>query len=206
MALILGHVVNEAHRRRSTILHYMGLLCGALTTAAVLFVVGWPVRMLHDDAPLVTQALCVTVACVLIGWAVQVITNRGLAYPRPRWQVPEQWRYTLPHGFTMGGYGYLLGLGITTNPMLPAIWVLCGLTVVTQSALVVVVAWCLYAGVRMGTTHRATRVVLRLRATRPGADPDGDLNDARLLSVARAANVALLATLAVTAIIAAGAT
>lgn len=196
MALTLGRLVEDGARSSTARVHYAFLLVGSLTTGLLLFLVGAVGRGLGPVDAAVVDAASITAGLVLIGWAVRVATGRGLSYPKPRWQVPETWRYELPARFTMGAYGYMLGLGVTTNPVLPTIWVVCALTVLGSSLPVALLPWIAYALVRVVTTVRATRSAVCAREAAPGADPDEAMNSPRLLQATRVAVVVLLVTLA----------
>jgi hypothetical protein len=196
MALTLGRLVEDGERATVARLHYMLLLAGSLTTGLALFVVGALWRSSGMGNPALHVLALVVGAAVLVGWAAHVATGWGLPFPKPRWQVPEAWRYELPPRFTLGAYGYMLGLGVTTNPVFPTIWVLCVLTAAAPNAAVALLPWVLYAAVRTVTTALATRRAVCEVTIRPGRDPDVPMNSPRLFTMARAAVVALLLSLA----------
>lgn len=172
MGLTIGAVGDGASRRHLLQLHGLGLVLAALTVSVALFLIGTLLRPIITDGQ---TPLTVVAVAVLTGWAIEVLTGRGLAVPRSHWQVPEQWRRELPGAVTAGAFGYLLGLGFLTNVMLPSFWVLVGCSLLSPSLLIVVSAWLIYEGGRYLTTVRATREVGCQLAV-PGVDtPRGAL-------------------------------
>lgn len=195
MALALTHVVHVSDRRRVTRLHYAGLVVGAAATATALVALSVVALGIRAIGGVVESGILLAAAALFVGWALRVVSGHGPRFPKPRWQVPDGWRHTLPSGFTMGAYGVLLGLGFTTNPILPAIWLLVAVSLWSSASGWVVGAWLSYGAVRVVTTHLATRRALRHQAAVGTTDPDFgvDLNSQAVLNAVKAGNaVALL--------------
>lgn len=201
MATAISLAGGEAGRSRFFRLHALGLASGALTMALGLTLVGAVSnRMLSVAGTQWTAAVLIGLGFVAVGWALTVSTGRGLPYPRPSWQVPDHWRHTLPPEFTLTAYGYLLGLGVLTNAVLPSLWVLIILTVVMHNILLATAAWLIYAGARAWTTRRD----LSPRAPTEASGillPDRFARELRLHAICRAATTALLITLTATSVL-----
>ena len=158
MAGTLGSVVNRASMPKLLRAHGAGLALGALTMALALSLVGGVARpALREFPPVPTVAA----GAVLLGWALRATGRRGLPYPHRSWQVPEQWRYTLPSIVTLGAYGYLLGLGWLTYMVLPTYWLLVAGTIAVGSLPVALTAWMAFALARFLTAWRGARLVVR---------------------------------------------
>lgn len=190
MALTIGPAVSEAERRHWLAVHGLALWLGALTTACVLTIAGTLL-----SGPLASGRIVAGIVVALaLAWIARVVAGVGLPFPRSSWQVPDRWRHTLPSRFVAGGYGYLLGLGFLTDPVLPAFWILVGGSVVAASLPLAAGAWTVYALTRLYMTRRAAAVV----AASPD-DPPEDVNPRASFAAARAATVLLLAAIAVAA-------
>jgi hypothetical protein len=113
------------------------------------------------QAPLavIEQPMQLIAIVLLVGWAVHLMTGSGIPFPNSRWQVPKDWRHTLPFGFTVGAYGFLLGLGVLTNVVGPVLWALIGASVVIADAPTVLVMWLAYGVTRAAVTAREAWVV-----------------------------------------------
>lgn len=170
MAGTISPVGDGAKRRRLLIGHGVGLLLGAATMATALTLAA---QLMRVPLQAVSPWLAPVLAVVLLGWASQSALGKGLPYPLPRWQVPEDWRRTLPRMVTISVYGYLLGLGFLTNMVVPTYWVLLGASVWTGGLAPLLIAWALYAGVRFATTWRATEAAARACTYTAGYVPRG---------------------------------
>ncbi|MDQ2630410.1 MAG: hypothetical protein M3Y75_05475 [Actinomycetota bacterium] len=155
MALFIGSVGGGASSRQLTLVHTFGLLLGSVSIGLLLWLVGAAVRPVVEGFDLVA----LLVGAVLAAWAVRVAVGRGLPFPSSRWQVPQQWRHTLPAGFTAGAYGFLLGVGFLTSVVLPVYWLFVGMSLLVSDLFLVLLAWCIYGGVRAVVTAREARVV-----------------------------------------------
>jgi hypothetical protein len=164
--------------------HAAGLALGALVAALTLALLG---AGLQAVLPQSGAALLMAIGILAIAWLPRTAGGRrGLRWPRRTWQVPEQWRYTMPMPVTLFCFGVLLGLGVLTMPVLPVLWVLVALTVVAASAPVAVAAWLSYALARWFMTVRESK-----RVVASGVIPD-NVHGARGLDVARALGVLAL--------------
>lgn len=83
-----------------------------------------------------------------LGWTLSALGRTGLPFPRRRWQVPEQWRFTMPIEVTLFAYGTLLGVGFLTDVVLPAFWMFVLVCALLASPAVIVPAALLYAATR----------------------------------------------------------
>ena len=83
-----------------------------------------------------------------LGWTLSALGAPGLPFPRRRWQVPEQWRFTMPIEVTLFAYGALLGVGFLTDVVLPAFWMFVLVCALLASPAVIVPAALLYAATR----------------------------------------------------------
>jgi hypothetical protein len=201
MATAISLAGGQARQARFFRLHIVGLALGAVTMAFALTLVGAGLdEVLRSAGPPWAQAVLIGLALVAVGWTLTVVTGRGLPYPRPSWQVPEGWRHTLPTEFTLTAYGYLLGLGVLTNAVLPSLWVLIGLTVAVNSLPLATAAWLLYAASRAWTTRRD------LSPHAPTEVSDTSLphrfhREARAHTICRAATATLLVALTAASIL-----
>lgn len=167
MGATLSLAVRGARRRAVTI-HAVGMMAGSVTMALCLTVAAAIVAPILSTMP---AAAGMTAMVVLAAWALKLTTNVGLPYPRRRWQVPEGWRWELPLPFTLGAYGYLLGLGALTDVVLPLYWVLVGATIAAGSLPLAVAAWIVYAMARVWMTVHAASIADAHEL--PPADPHG---------------------------------
>lgn len=158
MAWTIGSAVSRARISRLLFVHAVGLLLGAVTMALVLSLLGAVLRPLIDET---AEPLAIVASVVLAGWAVRSVDRRGLPYPQRSWQVPEQWRYTVPPTMTLGIYGYMLGLGWLTYMVLPIYWVLFLGTLAVTSLPIALIAWSAFAAGRFLTTRRYARLVAK---------------------------------------------
>jgi hypothetical protein len=188
MAWTIGLAGREDDRRRGLIVHSIGTLLGSLTMAFLLILAAPATRALIDSAG---SAAATGAAVVLIAWVPRTLGRRGPAYPRSSWQVPEHWRQTLPMLFTLVLYGFLLGLGILTDVVLPAYWVLVGGSLAVVSLPAVVIAWTAY-----GITRAYVVLVgVRQLASSP-ADEAPEICSATQLSNSRRLVASLLVVIA----------
>lgn len=165
MVWTIAPAVSGDQRRRVVAIHSLALVAGALTTGLALILVASAVAVLDLGSPPWLRAVA---AGVLLAWALRAVTQRGLAYPRSHWQVPESWRARLPLKATAAGYGYLLGLGPLTDVILPAYWLLVGIS----AAAVLSVPWALAAWVGYGAT-RAAATLAGIRGFASTCNVDG---------------------------------
>lgn len=156
MAGTIGSVVNRANMQTLLVLHATGLVLGAVTMALSLSLVG---LLLPAFPASLTQLGAILGSIILAGWAGQALADRGLPYPRRTWQVPEQWRYTLPSSVTVTAYGYLLGLGWLTATILPTYWAFLIATVLVASLPLAVSGWVAYAITRGWVASRGAHKV-----------------------------------------------
>jgi len=156
MALTMGFAVSEADRRLRLQVHAVGLVAASLTMALAL--TGFGV-LAGGPAIEIGPIANVLVAGVLVLWAIRAVTGRGLPYPRSGWQVPVEWRESLPPAFTAAAYGYLLGLGFLTDVVLPAYWILVGLTLMVVSLPAAAAGWSVYGVTRAALTWRDSAAV-----------------------------------------------
>jgi hypothetical protein len=184
MAQTIAPAVSGNESKRQLIGHGIGLALGSTAMALFLVLVGSLLRAVGAWRPPVV-ALATAVATL---WAITTATGRGLPYPRSRWQVPVAWREELPPLWTVAVYGVLLGLGFATDVVLPAYWLLVGLTIATADVAASLAAWLAYAATRAVTTATAVR-----RQNRDG--PDAVAGPAGL-TIARLVTVSLLAAAA----------
>ena len=185
MAGTIGSVVNRANMTRLLRAHAAGLVVGALTMALALSLLGSLAQPLLRE---IAVPLEIIAAAALLGWAVRATGRRGLPFPHRSWQVPEQWRYTLPPTVTVATYGYLLGLGWLTYMVLPTYWLLVAGTFAVASLPVALTAWLAFALARFLTAWRGARLVA-------GGSEDVTPHSLR---VTRAAAAALLSVAALT--------
>jgi hypothetical protein len=161
MAQTFGPAVSGASRRQAMRLHVTGLLLGSGTMAAAVTLVGTSLPLIDHRAIRVVAAVLGVLAA---GWAAKMVFRVGLRYPRATWQVPEEWRHKLPIGTAAAAYGFLLGLGALTDVVLPAFWLLVGLTIVAGKVSVALAAWTVYGFMRAWMTGRMVQAVVE----RPG--------------------------------------
>jgi hypothetical protein len=185
MALTIGPAVSGAERRRLIAIHAVGLVLGAQTLVLGLMVAGAATGLLPDISPAIVAAGATVGA---VGWGLRFLVGRGLPYPRRRWQVPEEWRRTLPSRVAIGLYGYVLGLGILTDPVSPVFWVFVVAVAFVGSAPVAIAGGLLYALVRAAMTHQAARGIARTESS-PSED---DLNFRHGFVLARLGAVAVV--------------
>ncbi len=165
MAGTIGSVVNRANMPRLLRVHAVGLLLGATTMALALTLLGAVAQSTVRD---LARPLAIVACVVLLGWALQALDRPGLPFPQRSWQVPEQWRYTLPPVVTAGAYGYLLGLGWLTYLVLPTFWLLVVGTFAAATLPVSALAWTAFALGRFLTTRRyAHRVASGSSSVKP---------------------------------------
>lgn len=112
MALTITPAVSGAGRRRGIVhllIHFAGLLTGALLTIATLRV------LLH--VALAHVAGTVVFACIVAVAAFGILRDAGARVPTPylERQVPEWLRSVVPMGVTSYAYGTMLGLGFATR-------------------------------------------------------------------------------------------
>lgn len=136
--------------------HAAGLLLGSAVTALLLTSLGALVAAL---VPAAGDALLIAAAALAIVWLPNAIlpARDAVPWPRSSWQVPEQWRYTMPLGHTMFAFGFLLGVGVVTNAVFPVVWVLVVLTVAAGQPFMALAAWLVFAATRWAMTARAAR-------------------------------------------------
>jgi hypothetical protein len=182
----IGVAVRDAQPReriRAFALHGAGLVLGALLVGLALALLAAAVAGLSlASRPVVQIALSV----VALGWALSAVGAPGLPFPRRRWQVPERWRFALPLDATLLFYGVLLGVGFLTDVVFPAFWMFVVLSVLGGDVATIVLAWLVYALLRLAMTA----VWLR--------DAPGDSLASRFLgwrSVAGATNALVLLTI-----------
>jgi hypothetical protein len=192
MALTIGSAGSAAERRPAMRNHVAGLLLGGLTTGLSLAGLGAALRPVADPGSVAVTAVVATLAA---GWALTTAVGVGLPYPQSRWQVPEQWRYTLPFPFTVGAYGYLLGLGFLTNTVSAAFWLFVVLSLLVPNTGIVVLAWLLYAATRAVATARGNR-----RVAACPLDPPSEIYSYAALDGTRWLTTALLAAAALSAL------
>ena len=156
MALTIGSVGDRAEQRRNLLIHSLGVIAGALVMGLMLVLLGVALQgvLVEIERPM----LAITIA-LLVGWAIYTSLGVGVPFPNSRWQVPKDWRHTLPFKFTVGAYGFLLGLGVLTNVVVPVIWVLVGASIATASAPAVLLIWLVYGITRASVTAREALVV-----------------------------------------------
>ena len=142
----IGLAVREAptsYRRRILALHGLGLGLGALVVGLVLVLVNAALSQAGGGT-----AVRYALVALGVGWAISALGAPGLPFPRRRWQVPEQWRFTMPLEAMLVSYGVLLGVGFLTDVVLPAFWMFVLVCGFLASPAVIVPAWLLYAGTR----------------------------------------------------------
>jgi hypothetical protein len=138
---------STSYRRRVLALHGLGLTLGGLVSGLVLVLANAAVHGAGLAGSDVTRYVLIVLG---VGWALSALGAPGLPFPRRRWQVPEQWRFTMPLDVTLVSYGVLLGVGFLTDVVLPAFWMLVLVCTFLASPAVIVPAWLLYAGTRFG--------------------------------------------------------
>lgn len=143
-----GRGVESKTYRTGIVLHVLGLMTASLVLGAILVLVNSVFRPLLAREP----AAWVGLALLVAAWAARPLSGFGLPFPRSHWQVPEQWRSTLPFEVTMLSYGTLLGAGFLTDVVFPAYWVLVVLSVGYIGPTGVLVAWLSYGAARSTIT------------------------------------------------------
>jgi hypothetical protein len=194
MVWTIAPAVSGRERRRILGIHSAGLLAGAVTMMCVLLLIGGALRVTGVTGATGGSLVQFATAVVLVGWALQAAGGPGLPFPRSRWQVPEDWRATLPLPATGLFYGFLLGLGPLTDVILPAYWLLVGATLASDNVLVAAVAWVVYAGVRALVTIGGVREYSTSCAL--DGSPSTQIRPAYERTVVRMATIGLLLTVA----------
>lgn len=193
MVLTIGPAGSGTPQRHLLSSHLAGLLIGALVSALVLTVIGSAADAeIRGWEQIVLGA---TALCAALWLPRTVGVKWGVPWPSRTWQVPQQWRHTLPMPATVGGYGTLLGMGVLTTPVLPALWCLVALTVGAGSVVVAAAGWVTYALARFAM---AARKSVEVAAT--GEIPD-DVHGSRGFRVMRVANTGLLVLIVVAAVL-----
>lgn len=197
MALAIGPVGDVAHRRRLLMIHGGGLVAGSVLLAAILTIVGVPFRLGFGALPATAQlVVCIAGSLVLVLWAMRVLTGSGLPFPRSSWQVPSAWRFDMPYEFTLGLYGFLLGLGILTDIVMPTFWLLIAASLAVAHPLLIVLIWIGYALVRLANTWRVSTELSC--SPDPGYEPAAPSGMSRFRIVAAIQLVAVGAALLLT--------
>jgi hypothetical protein len=148
----IGVAVRDAPTRqriRALAIHGAGLALGALLVGLALALVAAAVAEFSLGASPVVQIGLIVLA---VGWALSALGAPGLPFPRRRWQVPERWRFALPREVTLLFYGVLLGVGFLTDVVFPAFWMFVLLCAIGGDAATIVLAWVVYAAVRLAMT------------------------------------------------------
>jgi hypothetical protein len=140
--------------------HVAGLVLGAVIMAAGSILVGAMLSSIAADAPAAGQLAAGVLAALWLPSVMWPRARRGLPWPRSRWQVPEQWRYTMPIGVTVFLFGALLGVGLLTATVLPVYWIFLLLATTSNHAVALLLAWFVYAATRGVMTAWRTRTTL----------------------------------------------
>jgi hypothetical protein len=148
----IGVAVRDAPTRqriRAFAIHGAGLALGALLVGLALALVAAALDGFSLESSPIVQ---IGVVVLAVGWALSALGAPGLPFPRRRWQVPERWRFALPHEITLLFYGVLLGVGFLTDVVFPAFWMFVLLCAIGGEPATVVLAWAVYAVVRLAMT------------------------------------------------------
>jgi hypothetical protein len=164
--------------------HALGLVLGSFAMFAILALVGIAVRAALPESSVM---VIVAMAIAALAWLPRSVgVRRGPRWPVRYWQVPQEWRFSMPLPATLLAYGFLLGLGVLTTPVLPVMWIFVAATVAIPSVGVAIFAWMAYATSRWIMTFRETR-----RALAADEVPD-DVHGATGYRIARVLNVGVL--------------
>jgi len=192
MALTIGSVGDRAEQRRNLLIHSLGVIAGSLVMGLTLVLLG---EVLQGVLAEVERPMLVIAIALLVGWAVYTSVGVGIPFPNSRWQVPKDWRHTLPFEFTVGAYGFLLGLGVLTNVVVPVIWVLVGASLAIANTPTVLFIWLAYGITRASVTAREALAVGE------SDDPGGQQARPSHLRLVKTSACALLLMLAVTLVL-----
>lgn len=183
MALTIGPAGSRASKRALLTAHGIGLMLGASAMAMLLSLVAVLVAPALDA---IREPMAIAAAIVVALWGLRTVTGTwGLPFPSSSWQVPVVWKEAFPPIFTAAAYGLLLGVGFLTSVVVPLYWVLLAGSVAVPSLSIVLLAWWLYAGVRLVTTISGSRA--RFDACQnldelPETTPPGSQRSIRLAS------------------------
>jgi hypothetical protein len=165
--------------------HAVGLVLGSFAMFTTLGLVGIAIRAAVPES---SVTMIVAMAIAALAWLPRSVgIRRGPRWPGRYWQVPQEWRFSMPLPATMLAYGFLLGLGVLTTPVLPVMWIFVAATVAIPTVWVATFAWMAYATSRWVMTVRETR-----RALAADEVPD-DVHGAMGYRIARFLNVGVLA-------------
>lgn len=149
MVLTIGPAVRGAEGRRLLFVHSIGLFGGATIMALITTLTAVGLASAVAGA----RAVVVPVAAGIVAlWAVRVALGLGLPFPSSSWQVPAYWRSVLPPQITMLAYGVLLGVGFLTAVVVPVYWCFLTASTLSQSIILNLIAWWIYAGARASST------------------------------------------------------
>jgi hypothetical protein len=157
MVLTIGPAGGGARRRELSRNYGIGLFVGGLVMGLTLAALGAALRTVAGGS---VQVLTAAAGIAALAWLPRTSgLARGPRWPARSWQVPEQWRYTMPLPMTLLAFGFLLGLGFLTTPVLPVFWLLLVFSLAAPGPLAVLAAWLIYAGARWMMTTRKSREV-----------------------------------------------